>query len=390
MKENKFGFWRVFLDEVKYIFRTPMKLFWCLGIPLMIFMLYASIFGDGVLRDLPLAILDEDKSVVSRDLVRQLDANATMQFTEDINTETEAMKLIRTSKVFGVVIIPNNLEKDMSIGKPVNVVLYINNNYLTPAGLIYKAFNTTIGTFATTAKVNTLMKTGASTLQAKVSVQQVEVGSHTLFNPYINYAYYLCLSLFPMALQMTVMVNTLYTLGSILKYNQGKSLYKKSGENVWNAYWGKILPYTFLFSILAMVMVLYLFKYMHIPINTSITKAYLLTLMLILVYQLIAVFFVTILKDFRTLCSIGGGYSALAFSFSGYTFPQDGMPTGIKILDMIFPFASYARMLTNTAVKGMPITSSYNYLLGFVLFALIGLLSLKKFSFMLQKGSYEK
>jgi len=64
------------------------------------------------------------------------------------------------------------------------------------------------------------------------------------------------------------------------------------------------------------------------------------------------------------------------------------MPTAIKILDSIFPFASYARALTNIAIKGMPLIESLPYLIGFGVFSLIGLLSLKKFSYQLQKGGY--
>ncbi|WP_165828233.1 ABC transporter permease [Chryseobacterium phosphatilyticum] len=386
----KNGFWKVFFYEWKTIVRRPGIVLWTLGVPLAIFILYAAIFGDGVLRKLPIAILDQDKTAISRELIRQIDANSTLDFTKEVNNQNEGLKLIQTSKVFGLIIIPGNFEKDISRGKSTNVVLYVNNDYMTPAGLINKGFNTVVGSFSTSAKVNVIMKKGSSTLQAKDIVQPVIMRSHTLFNPFVNYAYYLCLSLFPMALQLTVMITTLYLLGSILKYNKGRSLYKLSGENVLSAFFGKILPYTLIFSLLTILMVAYLFGYLGIPINTHAINVYLLTLVLIIVYQLMAVFFVTITKDFRSLCAMGGGYSSLAYSFSGYTFPQEGMPTAIKILDSIFPFSSYSRALTNIAIKGMPMIESLPYLIGFGVFALIGLLSLKKFSYQLQKGHYEK
>lgn len=388
MDTMKNGFWKVFFYEWKTIIKKPSIILWTLGVPLAIFILYAAIFGDGVLRELPIAILDQDKTAVSRELIRQIDANSTLDFTKEVNTENEGLKQIQTSHVFGLVIIPSNFEKDISRGRNVNVVLYINNDYMTPAGLINKGFNTAVGSFSTSAKVNTIMKKGSSSLQAKNAVQPVIMRSHTLFNPFVNYAYYLCLSLFPMALQLTVMITTLYILGSILKYNKGRELYQLSGNNVFFAFFGKILPYTIIFSLLTILMVAYLFGYLGIPINTSVVNVYILTLILIVVYQLMAVFFVTISKDFRSLCAMGGGYSSLAYSFSGYTFPQEGMPTAIKILDSIFPFSSYARALTNIAVKGMPIIESLPYLIGFGVFALIGLLSLKKFSYQLQKGGY--
>lgn len=390
METMKNGFWKVFFNEWKTIMNKPSIAIWVLGVPLVIFILYASIFKDGVLRKLPIAILDEDKTTVSRELIRQIGANATLNFSREVNTENEGLKLIRTHKVYGMVIVPSDFESDITKGKTTQVILYVNNNFITPAGVINKGFNAVIGSFSTSAKVNILMKKHNSVQQAKEAVQPVIMRSHTLFNPFANYAYYLCLSLFPMALQLTVMITTLYLLGTVLKYNQGKALYQLSGENVFFAFWGKILPYTFIFSLLSVLMITYLFSYLGIPTNTSTINIYILTIILIVVYQLMAVFFVTVSKDFRSLCAIGGGYSSLAYTFSGYTFPQEGMPTAIKIFDSIFPFTSYVRVLTNTAIKGMPIIESLPYLIGFGVFALIGLLSLKKFSYQLQKGSYEK
>ena len=383
------GFWNVFTDEIKNLINSPKRLLAYVGLPLFLFYLYASIFGDGALHEIPVAIQDQDKSGLSRELIRQLDANSTINFTSDVNNEKDAMHQIRTGEVFAWITIPENFERDIQRGQNVDVMLNYNGNYLTPGGLLYKAFNQTLGTFSASAKVNVLMKKGQSMDQAKLSANPVTLDQHTLFNPSLNYSHYLSLSLFPMALQMCVMVVTIFTLGSILKYNQGKQTYERGG-NAWNVYWGKVLPYTLLYFLLATVMITYLFGYLQIPLNCPISYVYIITFLFIIVTQLMGLFFVSIASDFRTLCTIGGGYAALAFSFSGYTFPAMGMPVGIQILDMVFPFSSYARMFTDLSIKGMPLFTNVNYLIGFSIFALIGLFSLPKFAVKLQKGHYEK
>jgi ABC-2 type transport system permease protein len=102
-----------------------------------------------------------------------------------------------------------------------------------------------------------------------------------------------------------------------------------------------------------------------------------------------ALFFVSISKEFRSLATIAGGYSSLAFSFVGYTFPAEGMPKAIQIMDYIFPLTSYARMYINIAMRGNPIKYSISFFTGLLVFATIGLLSLPKFSKVLQKGGYD-
>lgn len=383
------GFWNVFTDEIKNLINAPFRLLMYVGLPMFLFFLYASIFGDGALRDIPVVLQDQDKSALSRELVRQLNANSTIEFVSDVNNEQEAMHQIRTGKAFAWISIPENFERDIQRGQGVNVILNYNGDYITPGGLLYKAFNQTLSTFSASAKVNVLMKKGQSIQQAKLAANPVTLDQHTLFNPSLNYTYYLCLSLFPMALQMCVMVVTIFILGSILKYNKGKEIYKRGG-NAWNVYWGKVLPYTLLYFLVATVMITYLFGYQQIPINCPISYVYIITLLFIIVTQLMALFFASIASDFRTLSTIGGGYAALAFSFSGYTFPSIGMPLGIQIMDMVFPFSSYARMFTDLSVKGMPLFTNVNYLIGFSIFALIGIFSLPKFGVKLQKGHYEK
>ncbi|HEY0297584.1 MAG TPA: ABC transporter permease, partial [Arachidicoccus sp.] len=233
-----------------------------------------------------------------------------------------------------------------------------------------------------------LLKTGLASQQAAIAVQPVRLDAHTLFNPYINYTYYLSLALLPMSLQLIVMISTIYVLGKMLKDRRGAFLYRLSGGNVWNAYWGKILPYTALFSVIVVYMLNYMFFELEIPLNGNYFVVLAITIMLVLVYQLMALFFVTISKDFRTLATIAGGYSALSFSFVGYTFPSEGMPKWVQIMDYIFPFTSYSRMYIDVAMRGDPLKYSLLLLIGLGVFAAIGLLSLPKFGRILQKGGY--
>jgi len=384
----KKGFIAVTQKEFAGIFSNP-RILVILILPIILFSFYGLIFSRGVPTDLPVAIIDQDHSVLSREFIRDLDATSMIKIDRYVQDEQQAIKLLRTEKVYAFLLIPDNFQKDIFRGKTANAMFYENNDFLTPGGMLSKAFLTAGGEFSASLRVNALMQQGHSIHQAGTSVQPIRLDSHILFNPYTNYSYYLGLALMPMSLQLLVMLTTIYVLGKMLKNREGKELYLLSGENVWAAFWGKMIPFTVLFIVIAVYMLSYLYWYMGIPMKGNYFTVLSLTILLVLVYQLMALFFVSVSKEFRTLATIAGGYSSLSFSFVGYTFPADGMPKVIQAMDYIFPFSSYARMYINIAVRDNPFQYSLPLFTGLMVFSIIGLLSLPRFRKILQKGGYD-
>jgi len=59
-------FLNIFLGEWARIFSTPRLLLVLFGVPIFIFAYYASLMNEGVPTKLPVAILDQDKTPLSR------------------------------------------------------------------------------------------------------------------------------------------------------------------------------------------------------------------------------------------------------------------------------------------------------------------------------------
>ncbi|MGV4481885.1 ABC transporter permease, partial [Ornithobacterium rhinotracheale] len=70
----------------------------------------------------------------------------------------------------------------------------------------------------------------------------------------------------------------------------------------------------------------YLFRIIGTPLQVTLWKVVLLTLVLILTHQLVAVFFGNITKDLRSALTFGGGFCAICFSFGAYTSTIEGLP----------------------------------------------------------------
>ena len=75
-------------------------------------------------------------------------------------------------------------------------------------------------------------------------------------------------------------------------------------------------------------------------------------------YQAISVLIVSLLANLRLSLSIGGGYSVLAFTFSGLTFPIMAMWEPMQWLSRLFPFTYYTDLFVDQMLRGAPVVCS--------------------------------
>ena len=69
------------------------------GVPFFIFSFYTSLMSKGVPTDLPVAILDQDKTPLSRQLGMMLNQTATIDLAYSVNDELEGERLVRRNDV---------------------------------------------------------------------------------------------------------------------------------------------------------------------------------------------------------------------------------------------------------------------------------------------------
>ncbi|MFJ1330192.1 ABC transporter permease [Capnocytophaga canimorsus] len=387
MKSN---FLSVFKYELKGLLLSPKRLFYVLVFPLMLFGFLSALFHQGVPRDLPMALLDEDQSQLSAQLIRALDATPSMKMSVNVTDEHQAQKLIQQQKVYGFVRIPKEFQSKILQGKGQEVICYTNNQFILTAGLIQKDFQVVIGMFSAGISVKQKTQKGVQMQKALSEAQPVRVDEHALFNPFSNNAFYLLTALFPMMLQMIVIMITMYVLGVDFKYNQGKRWLHRAGGNHKVALLGKVLPYTLVLFFVAWCMNFLLFKWIGTPLQVSMLSVMIISFLLVLVYQVIGFLLISFIPDFRGALTIGSGFTAIAFSFAAYTFPIEGLPTSMQLLADIFPFTHFTEYFVNRAVKGIPFIFTWKPLLVLTGYLLLLVMAYPRFVKRIEKGGYEK
>ena len=103
-----------------------------------------------------------------------------------------------------------------------------------------------------------------------------------------------------------------------------------------------------------MLMNTILFKFVGVPLNGSVPLLFASGLVFVLAYQAIGVAISALLSNLRLSLSIGGGYSVLAFTFSGLTFPFLAMDLPVRIIGYVFPLTRRCGALR----PSIPLTTS--------------------------------
>ena len=370
--------WAVLQRELVRMTHQPMYLTLMLVLPLLSFAFFALLFNQGVARNIPIAILDEDHTTLSRKVAQMIDDTPTAMVAYDIQDIDEGERLMREGRVMAIVQIPAFFEKCILSNTQTHIENYVSGTNITVNGLLSKDIQTAVTTFSAGIQLQLLTKQGLTEQQAMAQLMPVRFDRHVLFNPYINYGYYLAPSFLPMMLLIFVVLTTVFSIGTELKNSTAREWLRTADDSVGAALLGKTLPVTVGMFLLSLAMFVIIFKVVGTPLNGSLAIILTGTLLFIMSYQAISVLIVSLLANLRLSLSIGGGYSVLAFTFSGLTFPIMAMWEPMQWLSRLFPFTYYTDLFVDQMLRGAPVVCSLPDLGWMSLFVVLPLLCLPR------------
>ncbi len=364
--------------EIDRITHQPILFVLTVLLPLISFAFFALLFDKGEISNVPIAVYDEDHTSLSRKVTQMIDDTPTAWVCYEIQSMAEGERLMREGKISGIVLIPSFFEKNILSNRQTTIDAYISGTNVTVNGLLSKDIQTCVATFTAGIQIQLLTKQGMTELQAMAQLMPVRFSKHVLFNPYINYGYYLSPSFLPMMLMIFVVMVSVFVIGAELKHGTAGEWFATANGSTPAALVGKLLPITAIMFMISLVMFVIIFKAVGTPLNGSLWVILVGTLLFILSYQAISMMIVALLANLRLSLSIGGGYSVLAFTFSGLTFPIMAMWPAMQLASRFFPFTYYTDIFIDQMLRGAPAAYSLPDLCYMLLFIVIPLLCLPR------------
>lgn len=352
------GFMIVARREVRRIARRPALSFFVLLFPLLIFVTLASIFRAGVVTDLPVAVLDLDRSTLSRQIVQAVDAAPEVAIAHRPLHLSEARHLVLSGQAYGVVLVPAEFERDVRAGRRPEVVLFYNNQFMTPGSAVARSVQTALGNVNAGIAVSMRIAQGEASHHAIEAVNPIPVQQSPLFNPTLDYVHFLLAALMPAALQIFICAATAYAIALERMRPGGLKDFAQLGGGMLPAMLGKLLPYTVIFAtVLAVGDALLLFVY-GMPFSGSMPIYLAGSLLFIIAYQMIGVIFGLAASSVSLALGAAGIFTAPAFGFIGVSFPRLAMHGFATFWSTLLPLTWYMDLRIDQMLRGVPVDIS--------------------------------
>lgn len=378
IKKEKKGLIAVFKREMRWISREPSFILMTVVLPLVMFFFFVSMFSQGVPRNMPIGIIDSDNSRLSRELIRRLNAVPSIEVSHSVSNLEEGRRLIIQGKIYSLIYIQNGFESKTARGLSSEIIHYYNNENQLVGGTIFKDVTSTVRDLSGEILKDSLLRKGLSTSQADAMTEPIAVNTHVLFNPYTNYMYYLLTGILPTMLQFFILLTTIYTVGIELKKSTIKSAMETGGMSVVTVLSGKLLPYTFIFSVMGLFMLTLMFKYLGFPLQGNIYLIISATLLFVLAYQAMGLLFIGLTGNLLKSMLNASFYSSSAFTFTGMTYPMIAMYWPAKVWAKFLPLTHYLNIIIEQAFRSSPVSVTAKSFIPLILFLFIPFLVLPR------------
>ena len=346
-----------------------------LFVPVIVFILLGFIYLHGALREIPVAVYDEDHTKLSRTLIDLFNSSASMEVTYYLSSEDEISTFFLNHKEHAIFRIPHGMERDVMKGKNTVVQALTNSSNIIYGNILLREAYTTVGTLSAGITIQELVATaGLTERQALNLAMPIVVDAKPLFNPIYNYLYYLLPGLMTVLLQMIVFFISTRSINSEFSKGSFGDLVEVSNNSAFNIIIGKTLVYFLLSMGIAMFIAL-VFMMFGIPFKNREVEILILFSVFILSNIALGQMLSATIEDEMLALDIAFFYNSPAFVFSGFTFPMFGMPFFDSLYAQFIPYTHFLYAFFKVYQIGAPFSYISSEVLILLLFMCVGFIT---------------
>ena len=198
---DTFFIWR---KEAGRVVRDQGVLIFFILVPVLYPLLYAFIYTGETVREVPAVVVDGANTALSRDFVRRVDASPDVKVVARTGNMEEAKELMRRTKAYGIIRIPDDFSRKVNRMQQAYVGLYCDMSGL----LYYKALLTACTDVSLDMNTELQIKRMGNTTvrQDEVSTAPLLYESVALFNPTNGFASFLIPAVLMLVIQQTLLL----------------------------------------------------------------------------------------------------------------------------------------------------------------------------------------
>ena len=363
--------------ELKFILTTKSRIILLFIVPLVVYFFVTYIYSNQIIHDVPVAVLDEDNTELTRTITRFVDASASMKVVYRAKSSDEINELILNGDIEAAFHFPNNLTADIKRGGESKVNILISSRNIVYGNLLFKAASEVIITVSSGIMLKKFGADGMPIAQSMNLVMPFRMHKKALYNPNYDYMQYLAPGLLTVLFQMILMFAGTSAINT--EFNEKKSnkgifeLLEIAKSKILNIIFGKALAYVIVSIFPALLILLIVFPTMGIIVygNTFIIFLYL--LFFALVSASLGLLLSSIFLENVMALDIAFFYNSPAFVFSGFTFPAWALPIYDQFYAQIIPYTQFIVGFIKLYQMNTPLSFILPHLLILTIFLFVGI-----------------
>jgi len=334
------GFKAILFKEFTVIFRDPTTLFFMLFPPLIQIIAFGFALDMDV-KHMGLVVLDEDRTVESRQLIERLVNTETFRIVQDVQSVDEMTTLIRRGKAYAGVQIPPDFTSELRAGRRATVQVLVDGSNSSTA---LSALNSALAVAFRESILILLGQTGRRDLP-------IDLRPQMLFNPDMRSPNFFVPGVIGIALQIATVFATAL---SIVRERERGTLEQLLVSPLSRAglMLGKIVPYLCISSTLAAFFFLVMRWVFFIPIAGDMLALALGSFLYIFTLLSLGLLISTKAENHMQALQMTMTLLLPTIFFSGFIFPRETMPQFFYAISVLLPPTYYIDLLRGVVLRG--------------------------------------
>jgi ABC-2 type transport system permease protein len=348
------GLLAVCRNELRRVFVLKPAFSVLIAAALIYAVLYPQPYLNEALRKIPIAVVDSDGTVASREVSRLIDATSDVSVAMVLPDLPSAEREVFVRGIYGILVIPKNFERDLLHDRSSPLALYADASYFLIYQRISGAVSGVARTFGTEVETERLIAAGVDPAIAVAAADPMPLTAVPLFNPQGGYATYLLPAAFVLLVQQMLLIGT-GLLGTLKGGdNENTAIVTAAGPAA--TVLGKALAYLMIEAIILPFYLIVLPYLYGIPRLGSVGTMLLFAIPFVLAVSGLGLVVAAI---FRKPLSVQLASAALGLPFfflAGFSWPSEAMPHAIRLLAQLVPSTSAIDGMVRIAQLGAPLS----------------------------------
>lgn len=256
---------QIWYREIGNIFRDKGIMIFIVFVPVVYPLLYSYVYTNEVVRDVPVVVVDESNTSLSREMLRKMDASPDLEIAGFCDNMDEAKEMISRHKAYGIVHIPHEFTKELHEVKQAPIGLYCDmSSMLYYKALLLTATNVSLE-MNKDIKVNNYIPSSTDR-QTEINKMPIDYDYVSLYNPQSGFAAFLIPPVLMLIIQQTIFLGIGMSMGNSRERNMGSVIpFHPWYKNAVHIVIGKALPYFLLYIVLAVYMFMVVNRIFALP-----------------------------------------------------------------------------------------------------------------------------